>query len=185
MIFEPTPLDGTFVIVPEPASDNRGFFARLYCARTFSDHGLNPHLDQISMSQNVRAGTVRGLHLQRPPVAECKLVRVTAGAIFDVIVDVRAGSATYGRWFGTELSAANRKLLYIPAGFAHGFQTLSADTDVTYHISAPYVPDLADGILWNDPALEIAWPSREAAAISDRDASLRPLADFEPVPVPC
>lgn len=181
MIFEPTPLDGAYTIVPEPVSDNRGFFARLYCEKTFADRGLNPHLDQISMSHNVRAGTVRGLHLQRPPVAERKLVRVTAGAVFDVIVDVRAGSATYGQWFGTELSAANRKMLYIPAGFAHGFQTLSADTDVTYHISAPYVPDLADGILWNDPVLGIRWPSPEATAVSDRDADLGLLADFEPV----
>jgi dTDP-4-dehydrorhamnose 3,5-epimerase len=109
-------------------------------------------------------------------------VRVTAGAIFDVIVDVRAGSATYGQWFGVELSAANRKQIYIPAGFAHGFQTLVADTEVTYHISAPYAPEHADGLIWNDPGIGIRWPAPDAAVLSERDASLKPLADFEPVP---
>ncbi|HYD15523.1 MAG TPA: dTDP-4-dehydrorhamnose 3,5-epimerase, partial [Hyphomicrobium sp.] len=110
-----------------------------------------------------------------------KLVRVTAGAIFDVIVDVRAGSATYGRWFGVELSAANRRQLYIPQGFAHGFQTLVADTEVTYHISVPYAPEHADGLIWNDPDIGIRWPAPDAAVLSERDASLKPLADFEPV----
>lgn len=183
MILEATPLAGAFVVVPEPISDNRGFFARLFCADTFAQHGLNSHLDQISVSHNVLAGTVRGLHLQRPPAAEAKLVRVTAGAIFDVIVDVRVGSATYGKWFGVELTAANRKLLYIPEGFAHGFQTLAAATDVTYHISRPYAPDLATGLPYDDPDLAITWPIAEPITISERDAAWAPFRDFTPVEI--
>lgn len=183
MIFEATPLAGAFVIVPEPIADNRGFFARLFCRTAFAEHGLNPHLDQISVSQNVQAGTMRGLHLQRPPAAECKLVRVTAGAIFDVILDVRAGSTTFGRWFGVELSAANRKLLYIPEGFAHGFQTLVPDTEVTYHISRGYAPELATGIAYDDPDLGIAWPLPPPVVISERDAAWPRLRDFEPIPL--
>jgi dTDP-4-dehydrorhamnose 3,5-epimerase len=181
MIFEETPLTGAFVVVPEPIADNRGFFARLFCAETFAAQGLNPHLDQISVSHNVRAGTVRGMHLQRPPAAEAKIVRVTAGAIFDVIVDVRAGSATYGRWYGIELSAENRKLLYIPEGFAHGFQTLIAGTEVTYHISRPYAPELATGLPYNDPDLGIAWPIAGPIVISERDAAWAQFRDFAPV----
>jgi dTDP-4-dehydrorhamnose 3,5-epimerase len=181
MIFEATPLAGSYVIAPEPIADNRGFFARLFCATAFAERGLNPHLDQISLSQNIHAGTVRGLHLQRPPAAECKLVRVTAGAVFDVILDVRAGSATYGRWFGIELSAANRKLLYIPEGFAHGFQTLAPDSEVTYHISRGYSPEHAAGIAYNDPDLAIAWPFPPPVVISERDAAWPPLRDFVPI----
>lgn len=183
MIFEATPLAGAYVIVPEALSDNRGFFARLYCATTFAERGLNPHLDQISMSHNAAAGTVRGMHLQRPPAAECKLVRVTAGAVFDVIVDLRGGSATYGRWFGTELSATNRKLLYIPEGFAHGFQTLIPGTEVTYHISRGYAPELATGLPYNDPDLAIAWPLAGPVVISERDAAWPPFRTFEPIAV--
>jgi dTDP-4-dehydrorhamnose 3,5-epimerase len=183
MIFEATPLSGAYVIVPEPIADNRGFFARLYCRTAFAEHGLNPHLDQISLSHNVQAGTVRGLHLQRPPAAECKLVRVTAGAIFDVIVDVRAGSATFGRWFGVELSAGDRKLLYIPEGFAHGFQTLLPGTEVTYHISRGYAPEHATGIAYDDPDLGIDWPLPPPVVISERDAAWPRLSDFEPIQV--
>jgi dTDP-4-dehydrorhamnose 3,5-epimerase len=181
MIFEPTPLDGAFVIVPEPITDNRGFFARLFCVATFAERGLDPHLDQISMSHNTHAGTVRGLHLQRPPAAEVKIVRVTAGAIFDVIVDLRAGSQTYGRWFGTELSAANRKLFYIPEGFAHGFQTIEPATEVTYHISRPYAADLATGLPYDDPDLGISWPLAGPVTISERDAAWPPFRDFAPI----
>jgi dTDP-4-dehydrorhamnose 3,5-epimerase len=181
MRFEETPLAGAFVIEPEPISDNRGFFARLYCTKTFAERGLNPHLDQISMSYNAQAGTLRGLHLQRPPHGEAKLVRVTAGAIFDVVVDVRAGSQTFGRWFGVELSAANHRQLYIPEGFAHGFQTLAADSEVLYHISAPYAPESATGVRWDDPQLGITWPAPQSATISERDAGLPLLASFEPV----
>lgn len=181
MIFEATPLAGCFVVLPEPISDNRGFFARLYCASAFAERGLNCNFDQISMSHNSRAGIVRGLHLQRPPDAEAKLVRVTHGAIFDVAVDLRAGSETYGRWFGTELSAANRRQLYIPEGFAHGFQTLSDVAEVAYHISAAYAPAHADGLRWDDKDLAIRWPDPEGAILSERDAALGTLAQFEAV----
>jgi dTDP-4-dehydrorhamnose 3,5-epimerase len=183
MIFEATPLAGAYVIRPEPLADSRGFFARLFCATAFRERGLNPHLDQISMSHNTAAGTVRGLHLQRPPAAECKLVRVTAGAVFDVIVDVRQGSATYGQWFGTELSAANRNLIYIPEGFAHGFQTLLPGTEVTYHISRPFAPEQAAGLPYNDPDLAVAWPLSGPPVISDRDAAWPAFRDFTPIAV--
>ena len=181
MIFEPTPLAGAVLITPEPARDDRGEFARLFCARTFVAQGLDPHLDQISYSFNRRKGTLRGLHLQRPPHGEAKLVRVTAGAIFDVIVDARAGSPTFGQWHGVELNAAERRQLYIPVGFAHGFQTLTDTAEVLYLISTPFAPAFQDGLRWNDPALAIAWPDPGAAILSDRDQALPLLKDFEPV----
>lgn len=181
MIFEATPLAGAWVVTPEPISDNRGFFTRLYCATAFAERGLDPTLDQISMSHNISAGTVRAFHLQRPPAAECKLIRVTAGAIYDVIVDVRAGSATFGHWFGVELSAANRKLIYVPKGFAHGFQTLTPDTEVTYHISHPFSPEHAAGLPFDDPELSVSWPGPGPVVISDRDRAWQPFRDFEPV----
>jgi len=181
MIFETTPLAGAFIVTPEPARDDRGEFARLYCAETFAKTGLASHLDQISYSFNGRKGTLRGLHLQRPPHGEAKLVRVTAGAIFDVIVDVRAGSPTFGRWFGLELDAATRRQLYIPIGFAHGFQTLTDAAEVLYLISTPYAPAFQGGLRWNDPALAIGWPDPAGAILSDRDQSLSLLKDFEPI----
>ncbi len=182
MIFEATPLAGVVLITPEPARDDRGEFGRLYCAQTFAAQGLDPSLDQISYSFNRRKGTLRGLHLQRPPHGEVKLVRVTAGVIFDVAVDLRAGSPTFGRWHGVELGAANRRQLYIPVGFAHGFQTLTDAAEVTYHISVPYVPGAQDGVRWDDPAIGIAWPDAAAAILNDRDQAMPTLADFEPVP---
>ena len=182
MIFRETALAGAWLVEPEPATDDRGFFARLVCAETFAERGLNGRFDQISASFNARRGTLRGLHLQRPPHAETKLVRVTAGAIFDVIVDLRAGSDSYGRWLGVELSAANRRQLYIPEGFAHGFQTLTDAAEVAYHIGQPYAPEAQDGVRWDDPELAIAWPAPETAIVSDRDRALPRLADFRPVP---
>jgi dTDP-4-dehydrorhamnose 3,5-epimerase len=181
MIFRETALSGAIVIEPEPLADNRGFFARLYCRETFSKRGLNAHLEQISMSHSNRAGIVRGLHLQRPPHAEAKLVRVTQGSVYDVIVDVRAGSPSYGQWFGIEISASNRKQLYVPEGFAHGFQTLTETVEMAYHISVPFVPEAQDGILWNDPELAISWPHPGRVEISERDAGLKVLSCFEPV----
>ena len=181
MIFTETPISRAFVIEPEPIEDERGFFARTFCAKSFAQRGLNPSLDQLSISYNSRRGIVRGLHLQRPPHMESKLIRVTAGAIFDVAVDLRAGSPTYGRWFGIELSASNRKQLYVPEGCAHGFQTVSDVAEVTYHISTPYAPEHADGIRWNDPDLRIAWPNSAAAFLSERDEALGSFSDFVPV----
>jgi dTDP-4-dehydrorhamnose 3,5-epimerase len=181
MILESAGLDGAFVVTPEPIRDDRGAFYRAFCAQTFRRHGLQAEFPQISVSENTRAGTLRGLHLQRPPAAEVKLIRVTAGAIWDVIVDVRLGSATYGRWVAVELSAANRRQLYVPQGFAHGFVTRSDDTSITYHISAAYEPNLQAGIRWNDPDIAIDWPVRDPAVISDRDRNLPLLRDFAPV----
>lgn len=181
MIITASPLAGVFVIEAEPVWDNRGFFARTYCRQEFEAAGIRMSLAQIGMSQNTRAGTVRGLHLQRPPHPEIKLVRVTRGAIFDVAVDVRSGSATYGQWFATELSDANHRQILIPGGFAHGFQTLCDDTDVAYHISAPYVPGDQDGIRWDDPDIAIAWPRTSNITISERDHALKSFAAFEAV----
>ena len=181
MIFAPTPLAGLVLITPEPARDDRGEFARLYCAETFAAQGLDPRLDQISYSFNRRKGTLRGLHLQRPPHGEVKLVRVTAGAIFDVAVDLRAGSPTFGQWYGAELNATDRRQLYIPVGFGHGFQTLTDAAEVTYHISVPYVPGSQDGVRWDDPAIGVAWPDPASAILNDRDRALSLLADFAAV----
>jgi dTDP-4-dehydrorhamnose 3,5-epimerase len=183
MIFEQTPLSGAWLVTPELTLDARGAFGRLFCAERFAARGLEPRLEQVSLSFNHRAGVLRGLHLQRPPHAEAKLVRVTAGAIFDVIVDLRAGSPTYGRWFGARLDADARRQLYIPAGFAHGFQTLTDGAEVLYLISTGYAPQTQDGVRWNDPALAVAWPDPAGAVVSDRDRALPPLADFVPVEV--
>ena len=181
MRIEETPLAGAFLITPEPARDDRGEFARLIDAETFAAHGLVNRFEQTSYSFNRHAGTLRGLHLQRPPHAEVKLIRVTAGAVFDVIVDLRAGSPTYGRWHGVELSADNRRQFYVPAGFAHGFQALKDDSELTYHITPPYTPGSQDGVAFDDPGLAIAWPDPSGAILSDRDRALPRLADFKPI----
>jgi dTDP-4-dehydrorhamnose 3,5-epimerase len=181
VILTQTELAGAWIVEAEPKTDERGGFARLFCAETFAVHGLETAIDQISLSFNARAGTLRGLHLQRPPHAEVKLVRVTAGTIFDVAVDLRAGSPTYGGWIGVELSAENRRQLYIPAGFAHGFQTLTDGTEIAYHISTPYRPEAQDGVVWNDPELAIGWPDPAGAIMSQRDRDLPRLTDFRPI----
>ncbi len=181
MILRESELSGAWIVEAEPRVDERGCFARMFCAEAFAGHGLETAIDQISLSFNARAGTLRGLHLQRPPHAEAKLVRVTAGAIFDVAVDLRAGSSTFGGWIGVELSAENRRQLYIPAGFAHGFQTLTDATEIAYHISGPYQPDAQDGVVWNDPELAIGWPDPTGAVLSERDRGLKRLTDFRPI----
>lgn len=180
MIIADTPLAGVKLIDIEPIEDDRGFFARTFCAETFAAHGLEPHLHQISLSYNRRAGTLRGLHLQRPPFAEAKLVRATAGAVFDVVVDLRARSATYGQWFGVRLAADSRRQIYIPPGLAHGFQTLTDGAELTYLISAPFAPDAQDGVRWNDADLAVEWPDPGGAILSDRDRALSLLCDFSP-----
>jgi dTDP-4-dehydrorhamnose 3,5-epimerase len=185
MIFRETPLVGAYVIAPEPHRDERGSFARFFCAETFAAHGLVAQFPQSSQSHNHRRGTLRGLHLQRPPKLEAKLVRVVTGAIYDVIVDVRAGSPTYGQWFGIALDAEEALQLYVPPGFAHGFQSLTDGAQVSYQISAPYAPALQDGILWNDGDLAIAWPSPRDKIVSARDGALKRLADFEPIALTC
>jgi dTDP-4-dehydrorhamnose 3,5-epimerase len=170
MIFTASPLSEAYVIDLERRIDERGFFARSYCAEEFAAQGLGPELRQCSVSYNSRKGTLRGLHYQDAPHEEHKLVRCTAGAIFDVIVDIRAASPTYRRWFGVELSAENRRALFIPPGFAHGFLSLTDSAEVYYMISVAHAPEFSRGLRWNDPALAIAWPF-EPTTISARDAA--------------
>jgi dTDP-4-dehydrorhamnose 3,5-epimerase len=171
VIFTETRLPGSFVIEPEPIADERGFFARTWCEREFRERGLNPALAQCNISYNRLAGTLRGLHYQADPHPEAKLVRCTMGAIHDVIVDLRPESATFRAWLAVELTAGNRSMLYVPEGFAHGFQTLVDDTEVAYQMSVPYVAELARGVRWDDPAFAIEWPAAESLTISDRDRS--------------
>lgn len=158
MIFTPTSLAGAYLITPDFIEDERGFFARTFCRREFEDHGLNPDIVQCNLSFNKTKGTLRGMHYQAAPHAEVKLVRCTAGAIYDVIIDLRPESPTFKQWFGAELSAENHKSLYIPEGFAHGYQTSTDNTEVIYHHSAFYNPDSARGLRFDDPALGIIWP---------------------------
>jgi dTDP-4-dehydrorhamnose 3,5-epimerase len=179
MNFIPTPLGGATVIELAPQQDERGFFARAWCAREFAAHGLNANLAQANLSNNRRAGTLRGLHYQIAPYEEAKLVRCTRGAFYDVIVDVRPSSPTFLEWFGIELTAANRKMLYVPEGFAHGLQTLEDDTDTFYQVSQFYTPHSERGIRWGDPALGIEWPRAERRLISAKDASWPTVAELQ------
>jgi dTDP-4-dehydrorhamnose 3,5-epimerase len=171
MRFVPVGLDDAYVIELEPFEDERGSFARIWCRDELADHGLTAELAQCSISRNARAGTLRGLHFQRAPHEEAKLVRCTRGSIFDVIVDLRAGSPTRSRWFGLELEAERGNALYVPEGFAHGFQTLVDDAEVLYMISHPYVPEASAGVRWDDPAFAIDWPEAAARTLSERDRS--------------
>jgi dTDP-4-dehydrorhamnose 3,5-epimerase len=175
MIFTELPLPGAYAIDLQELPDERGFFARSYCPEEFSARGLGPALGQCSVSYNARKGTLRGLHYQAAPHEEHKLVRCTAGAIFDVIVDIRQSSPTYRRWYGTELTMANRRALFIPPGFAHGFVSLTDGAEVYYMISAAYAPEFSRGLRWSDPAFAIQWPL-VPAVISARDAAY-PLMD--------
>jgi dTDP-4-dehydrorhamnose 3,5-epimerase len=169
MRFEPTDVDGVWLITLERITDERGHFARVFCAREFGDRGLNPACVQCSVSYNAKRGTLRGMHYQAPPHAEAKLVRVTRGAIYDVAIDLRRSSATFKKWCGVELTGANGRALYIPEQCAHGFITLTDETEVFYQMSEFYYPGEARGVRWDDPALGVRWPS-EPALISQRDA---------------
>lgn len=168
MHFIPTPLIGAYIIEPEILEDNRGFFARVWCKKEFAAQGLDSHLVQCSVSFNKKKGTLRGMHFQVPPFAETKIVRCTQGAIYDVIVDLRSDSSTYLQWLAVELTATNHKALYVPKGFAHGFQTLTDNTEIAYQMSDFYAPEAARGFRWNDPAFQIQW-AEEISVISDRD----------------
>lgn len=170
MVFTETKLKSAFVIDLERKEDERGFFARTFCVDEFQARGLNARLVQCSISFNPERGTLRGMHWQDPPHAECKLVRVTHGAIFDVVIDLRPNSATFKQHFALQLSAENHRQLYVPEGFAHGFQTLEDNTEVFYQMSAAYAPPLGRGVRWNDPAFGIDWPPAERRIISERDA---------------
>jgi len=177
MIFTQTPLAGAYVIEIEPLGDARGFFARTVADKEFAAHGLIASFVQQSISWNPQPGTLRGLHYQAAPHEEDKLVRVTRGAIFDVIVDLRRGSATRGKWFGVELSADNHRQLYIPKGFAHGFQTTLPDTEISYQMTAPFHAKAARGLRWDDPAIGIDWPAAAQVLISDKDRALPGLGE--------
>lgn len=171
MRIEPTHLDGAYVIHHAMHADPRGHFGRLFCFETFASAGLERSFPQTSISYNAVRGTLRGLHYQREPQAEVKLVTCVGGRIFDVIADVRQGSKTYGQWFGLELSGNPLVSLYVPKGLVHGFITREPGASVLYHISVPYIPELSAGIRWDDPTLAIDWPERPAI-VSDRDRQL-------------
>ena len=170
MIFEATTLAGAYVIHEEPHRDHRGFFARTWCQKEFEQHGLNPRLVQCNVSFNARKGTWRGMHYQVAPYEEAKLVKCIAGAVCDVIVDLRPDSPTFKKHLAVTLSARNRKMLYVPEQFAHGFLTLEDDTEVFYQMSEFHSPESARGFRWNDPEFGVQLPL-EVAVISDRDAS--------------
>jgi dTDP-4-dehydrorhamnose 3,5-epimerase len=168
--FTPTDLPGVYLIDLEPIEDERGFFARSWCSEVFVANGLDGNLEQCNISFNRYKGTLRGMHFQAEPHGEAKLVRCTLGAIYDVAVDLRPDSPTYLCHVGAELSAENRRALFIPEGLAHGFQTLTAESEVFYQMSRAYVPGAARGVRWNDPVFAIAWPDDERV-ISERDKS--------------
>ena len=174
IIFTETHLNGAFVIEAEKRADQRGFFARTYCEREFDSHGLNSRFVQCNTSFSNLKGTLRGMHFQIPPHEEAKLIRCIRGAIYDAIVDLRPDSGTFKQYFAAELSAENGKMLYVPPGFAHGFQTLEDNTEVFYQMSEFYSPEHSRGVRWNDPAFGIEWPV-DQRIILDRDQS---YADF-------
>jgi dTDP-4-dehydrorhamnose 3,5-epimerase len=177
MRFIETSLPGAWVIELEKLGDERGWFARTFDAQEFRARGLNPDIVQCNASSNARRDTLRGMHYQAAPHGESKLVRCVRGAIFDVAVDLRPASSTSRRWHGVELSAENRRAFYIPAGLAHGFQTLTDDAEVLYQMGYRYVPEAARGVRWDDPAFGIEWPQpRGERTISEKD---RAYPDFE------
>jgi dTDP-4-dehydrorhamnose 3,5-epimerase len=168
MIFKETKLKGAFVIEPERLCDSRGFFARTFCHREFIQHGLNPRVVQCNVSFNKKKGTLRGMHHQIAPRQEDKFIRCINGGIFDVIIDLRPESSTFKEWFSVELTSENRKMVYVPKSFSHGFMTLKDNTEVFYQMSEFYFPEYARGIRWNDPAFKIEWPNK-ITSISEKD----------------
>jgi len=178
MIFLETKLKGALIIEPERLEDQRGFFARVWCQKEFEAYGLNPTVAQINISFNKNRGTIRGLHYQTAPNEEEKLIRCTKGAIYDVIIDLRPDSTTYMDWIGVELTADNRKMLYVPEAFAHGYQSLTDDTEIFYPVSQFYSPEYAQGVRWNDPIFGIMWPEAGNLVISEQDKN---WPDYSPV----
>lgn len=175
MIFTETKLKGAYVIEPERLEDERGFFARTFSREEFEAHGLNPNLVQHSISFNKKEGTLRGMHYQVKPYEEAKLVRCTMGSIYDVILDLRPDSPTFKKWMAVELTANNRRMLFIPEGLSHGFQTLDDNTEVFYQMTRAYHPESARGVRWNDPRFGIQWPEVQDRIISEKDLN---HADF-------
>lgn len=180
MHFHELPIAGAWTVESDPFADDRGWFVRTSCADEFREHGLDPVIAQSNLSHSFREGTLRGLHLQTAPHEEAKLVRCVRGAVWDVLVDLRPGSSSYGKWHAVELAADDGRAVYIPRGCAHGFQSLRDDTQLLYQISTAYSPDHATGVHWADPDLAIDWPEAPAAGrtISTRDEALPSLARF-------
>jgi dTDP-4-dehydrorhamnose 3,5-epimerase len=176
MIFTETPIPGAFVIDLEKRGDERGFFARAYCEKEFADHGLVTRFVQVNNSLSAQKGTLRGMHYQLGPMAETKVVRCIRGALYDVILDLRPGVPTFGQHFGAELTADNRRMMYVPKGFAHGFITLTDATEAFYFVDEFYGPNYERGIRWNDPRFKISWPLAPTV-LSEKDANHR---DFDP-----
>ena len=170
MIFTATTLPGAFVVEPERREDHRGFFARVWCQHELEEHGLTSRVAQVNVGFTLQRGGLRGLHFQLPPKQEVKVVRCTMGALYDVIVDLRLDSPTHRQWIGVELTAQSRRMLYVPAGCGHGYQTLTDNTEIYYQTSEGYAPELARGVRYDDPAFGIAWPL-EITSISDADRS--------------
>src|SRR5262245_3128490 len=172
MKFTETPLKGAFLIDLEKNEDDRGFFARFFCVNEFEKQGLETHFVQINNSLSRHKGTLRGMHYQLPPKGETKVVRCIRGSLYDVLLDVRPTSPTFGKSFGAELTAENRRMMYVPKGFAHGFLTLEDDTEALYLVSEFYAPEFERGIRWNDPRFDISWPF-PPKIISDKDKANR------------
>lgn len=175
MKFIETDLSGAFIIEAQPIQDERGFFARTWCQREFEAYGLNPSLVQCNISYNKNKGTLRGMHYQAPPHEEAKLVRCIRGAIYDVVLDLRHNAPTFRQWVAVELTADNRRMIYAPEGFAHGFQTLEDDTEVFYQMSEFYHPECACGVRWDDLVFNIQWPIPKPI-LSDKDRSFPDFA---------
>ena len=181
MLFTEARIRGVFVVEPERHDDQRGFFARTWCEHEFAARGLNPRIAQCGTSFNHEKATLRGMHYQAAPHAEEKLVRCTRGAIYDVVVDLRAGSATLHQWFGLELTADNHRMIYIPEGCAHGFLTLADDTEVFYQLSEAYHPESSRGVRWDDPAFGIRWPRSGVSVISQRDREFPLMSELDTI----
>lgn len=179
MLFAKTKLAGAYIIDLERREDPRGFFARVFCAKEFEAHGLESFIAQANFSHNIKQGTIRGLHFQYPPAAETKLVRCTRGAILDIIIDLRPESETYLEYLAVELNEENRRALYVPKRFAHGFQALADNTDLLYTVSEFYTPELDSGLSYKDPRLSIMWP-RPVSVISEKDRGFAFLSEIEP-----
>ena len=169
MIFTETELAGACIVDLDRLEDNRGFFARAWCQREFAERGLETRVAQCNTSLSTLRGTLRGMHFQREPVEETKTIRCIAGALYDVIIDLRPGSPTFKRWIGIELTAKDRRMMYVPRGFAHGFQTLEDDTEAFYMVSEFHTPEAEGGVRWNDPAFGIEWPVTPPTQMSEKD----------------
>jgi len=180
MLFRKTPIKDVLLIDLELQSDQRGFFARYFCEKEFSEAGLNSNWVQINNSMSSEIATLRGLHFQHPPHAEVKLVRCLRGSIWDVVVDLRGGSDTYGDWFGTTLSDKNRTMMYVPKGFAHGFVSLEEDSEIMYLVSDFYTPGSEETLIWNDPDVGIQWPI-QPKIFSEKDSTGKLIKDISPI----